>query len=66
MKKRLRLHRETLLTLSSRGLNIARGGATEQTCYTTEKSYISCVECATDVGCGPDTNWMSACLECEI
>jgi hypothetical protein len=64
MKKKLRLHRETLRILD-RSLKNAAGGTTFRTCDTM-CFYISDVECPTDVGCGPDTQWMSACLECQI
>ena len=64
MKKKLRLHRETLRILSDRSLKDAAGGTTFRTCDTM-CFYISDVECPTDVGCAPDTNWMTHCIVCE-
>lgn len=66
MKKKLRLHRETLRVLLPKNLNLVAGGTTFRTCDTM-CFYISDVECPTDVGCGPDTNdWVSQCRECEM
>ena len=64
MKKKLKLHRETLRALSAQSLNIAGGTSVTAAsdCF-----YASCLgtACPTNVGCGPDT-WMSYCQECEI
>ena len=58
MRKKLRLHRETLRVLSAQSLNRAAGGTSFRTCETL-CFYISDVECPTDVGCGSDTNCVS-------
>jgi len=69
--KKLKLHRETLRTLSTLSLEIAGGSDTEKT-RATVCFYISCVECPTDVGCtrSPDTDGESYCYShcqgCEM
>jgi hypothetical protein len=66
MKKKLRLHRETLRTLFDQSLNIAAGGTSKTAA--SDCFYASCLgtACPTDVGCAPDTNWVTQCIECEM